>query len=171
MLRKRTYQTMASELAKEIVQLSQRQDRASPLVLIVYSRSTRYADIRNEQGTMRVTAPIEGGKLIFRVCFPDPNTTNTPIHLRQQNVNNNIELSEQTILDYDAENIEGAATCIEGYMSYRDKRDVMLFQVIDNGALGQFPLSRWTLQENQSAKTASRVQTLQKILNVLLVKS
>lgn len=162
---------MASELAKEIVQMSQRQDRASPLVLIVYSRSTRSADIRNEQETMRVTAPIENGKLILRVCFPVPNTTYTPIHLRQQNVHTNNQLAEQTILDYDADNIEGAATCIEGYMSYRDKRDVMLFQMIDNGALGQFPLSRWTLEENQSGKTASRVQTMQKILNVLLVKS
>mmetsp|Transcript_30399 Transcript_30399/g.47630 ORF Transcript_30399/g.47630 Transcript_30399/m.47630 type:complete len:164 (-) Transcript_30399:561-1052(-) len=163
---------MASELAREIVQMSQRQDKASSLVLIIYSRSTRSADIRNEHETMRVTAPIEGGKLILRVCFPVPNTAHTPIHLRQQNFHNNNQSAEQTILDYDADNIEGAATCIEGYMSYRDKRDVMLFQVIGtNGALGQFPLSRWTLEENQSGKTASRVQTLQKILNVLLVKS
>mmetsp|Transcript_18461 Transcript_18461/g.31220 ORF Transcript_18461/g.31220 Transcript_18461/m.31220 type:complete len:169 (-) Transcript_18461:591-1097(-) len=158
---------MASELAKEIVQMSQRQDRTSPLVLIVYSRSTRSRDIRNEQETMRITAPIEGGKLIFRISFPIQNYT--PI--LGNNVHDNNQLADQTILDYDADNIEGAATCIEGYMSYRDKRDVMLFQVIHNGDLGQFPLSRWTLEENQSGKTGSRVQTLQKILNVLLVKS
>lgn len=152
---------MASELAKEIVQMSQRQDRASPLVLIIYSRSTRSQDIRNEEETMRVTAPIEGGKVVFRVCFP------VRVDRRQQSDSN--KLAEQTILDYDAENIDGVAACIEGYMSYRDKRDVMLFQVIDNGALGQFPLSRWTL--DQSGNTSSRLQTLQKILNVLLVKS
>lgn len=159
---------MASELAKEIVQMSQRQDRASPLVLIVYSRSTRGQDIRNEEETMRITAPIKGGNVVFRVCFPVPNYTP---HRRQQSVHDNNQLVEQTVLDYDADNIDGAAACIEGYMSYRDKRDVMLFQVIENGALGQFPLSRWTLEENQSGNTSSRVQTLQQILNVLLVKS
>ena len=112
---------------------------------------------------MRVTAPIEGGKVVFRVCFP------VRVDRRQQSDSN--KLADQTILDYDADNVDGAAACIEGYMSYRDKRDVMLFQVVDDGALGQFPLSRWTLEENQSGNTSSRLQTLQKILNVLLVKS
>jgi len=118
---------------------------------------------------MRITAPIEGGNVLFRLCFPVPNYS--PVHRMQQSVDNNNQLAEQTVLDYDVENIDGAAACIEGYMSYRDKRDVMLFQVIDNSALGQFPLSRWTLEENLSGNTSSRVQTLQKILNVLLVKS
>lgn len=158
---------MASELAKEIVSMSQRRDRTSPLVLIVYSRSTRSRDIRNEQETMRVTAPIENGQLIFRVSFPAP--TYTPII--GYNARDSDQVVEQTILDYDADNIEGAATCIEGYMSYRDKRDVMLFPVIGNGNLGQYPMSRWTLEENQSGKTGSRVKTLQQILSVLLVKS
>ena len=158
---------MASELAKEIVSMSQRRDRTSPLVLIVYSRSTRSRDIRNEQETMRVTAPIENGQLIFRVSFPAP--TYTPII--GNNARDSDQVVEQTILDYDADNNEGAATCIEGYMSYRDKRDVMLFPVIGNGNLGQYPMSRWTLEENQSGKTGSRVKTLQQILSVLLVKS
>lgn len=158
---------MASELAKEIVSMSQRRDRASPLVLIVYSRSTRSRDIRNEHETMRVTAPIENGQLIFRVRFPVPNYS--PII--GNNARDSDQVVDQTILDYDTDNIEGAATCIEGYMSYRDKRDVMLFQVMENGNLGQYPMSRWTLEENQSGKTGSRVKTLQQILNVLLVKS
>lgn len=158
---------MASELAKEIVAMSQRRDRTSPLVLIVYSRSTRSRDIRNEQETMRITAPIENGQLIFRVCFPIQNYA--PI--LGNNLHDSNQLVEQTILDYDEGNIDGAATCIEGYMSYRDKRDVMLFQAIDNGNLGQFPMSRWTVEENQSGNTASRIKTLQQILNVLLVKS
>jgi hypothetical protein len=105
---------------------------------------------------MRVEAPIEGGKPIFRICFPLPN--------------DNDQRVQQTILNYDAANVEGAATCIEGYMSYRDKRDVMLFPIIE-GNMGPFPLSRWTLEENSSGKTCSRANTLKQIVSVLVVES
>lgn len=152
----------AEELAKEIVAMSRLRDRPSPLLLVVYSRSMRSRDIRNSQETMRIEAPVEDGKCIVRIFFPVPN---------YNNLHDSNHVVQQTILDYDAENnVAGAAACIEGYMSYRDKRDVMLFPILD-GQLGTFPLSRWTLELNESGKTASRTNTLEQILNVLLVKS
>ena len=155
---------MASELAKEIVQLSQRRDRASPLALIVYSRSTISRDIRNERENMRVTAPIEDGKLIFRICFPAPNA-----YPLGSNVDRN-QIAEQTILDFDEDNIEGAATCIEGYMTYRGKEDVMLFHFSENGDLRQLPLSRWIMDKRKAESTDERIKTLKQILRTLLVR-
>eukprot|EP00970_Alexandrium_tamarense_P008680 scaffold1657_cov182-Alexandrium_tamarense.AAC.23 len=155
----------AQDLAREIISLSQTPDRPSPLVLVVYSRSSsrgRPRDFRNENDTMRVTAPTIGGEVILRVSFPAPNYTPSigggGIGDGESQVGSRQTL--RTILEYVAwHNLEGASSCVEGYMSYRDQRDVMLFTLTENGALGSFPLARWSLEErgdNDSAKIASR---------------
>ena len=124
--------------------------------------------MRNEHNAMRITAPTENGHLILRVAFPMPNYTPAIGH----NVQNNVQ-AERTTLEYDGtNNLEGAAACIEGHMSYRDNHDIMLFKLLDNGELSANPLSRWSLsfEGERVNQTASRLQIIQQILKSLLVR-
>ena len=161
----------AADLAREVVAYNQPNDRPPRLVLVIYSRSWRGRDVRNENNTMRITAPIENGRLILRVAFPRPNDAPPAIGRHAQN---NIQAAEErTVLDYDGtNNLEGAASCIEGHMSYRDNHDVMLFNLLDNGDLGANPLARWSLsfEEERGNQTISRLRIIQQILKSLLLK-
>lgn len=117
---------------------------------------------------MRITAPTIRGELVFRISFPLTNytTLNSEGHLSMRQ-------SHRTILEYKLRDVHGAASCVEGYMSYRDQRDVMLFALNGND-LGPFPLGRWCLEEsrggsNDSGKMSSRLNVIEKILMALLV--
>eukprot|EP00804_Cyclotella_cryptica_P023743 CCRYP_011150-RA/>CCRYP_011150-RA protein AED:0.34 eAED:0.34 QI:276/1/1/1/0/0/3/337/168 len=165
----------ASDIAKEIITFTKRTDRPSPLVLIIYSRSSLSSrgprDFRNENDTMRITAPTVRGDIVFRVSFPLTNYTAV-----NSSGNLSIQQSQRAVLEYNArDNLPGAASCVEGYMTYRDQRDVMLFTLEENGTdLGPFPLGRWCLEDSRSGssdtgKISSRLTVLQQILMSLLV--
>lgn len=164
---------MAADLAREIISQSQLRCRPSPLALVVYSRSLSGRILRNENETMRITAPIDRGQLILRVSFPVPNYA-PAIGRNIQHQNDDDNQLQRTMLEYNArEDLEGAASCVVGYMSYRDQRDVMMFSVMANGDLGPFPLARWSLDESscpESGHTAYRLQIVQQILRALLVR-
>lgn len=165
----------ASDIAKEIITLTKRIDRSSPLVLIIYSRSSLSSrgprDFRNENDTMRITAPTSNGDITFRISFPLTNYTalNTSGNLSMQQ-------AQRTVLEYNArDNLSGAASCVEGYMTYSDQRDVLLFSLEENGTdLGPLPLARWCLEDSRSGssdtgKISSRLYVLQQVLMSLLV--
>ncbi|KAL7482330.1 hypothetical protein ACHAW6_008004 [Cyclotella cf. meneghiniana] len=165
----------ASDIAKEIITLTKRTDRQSPLALIVYSRSSLSSrgprDFRNENDTMRITAPTINGDIIFRISFPLTNYT-----ALNASGNLSIQQSQRTVLEYNARhNVQGAASCVEGYMTYRDQRDVVLVTLEENGTdLGPFSLGRWCLEDSRggssdAAKTSSRLNVMQQILMSLLV--
>ena len=163
----------AKDLAREVVAYTQPRDRLSPLVLVVFCRSWRGRDVRNENNTMRITAPIENGCLILRIIFPTPNYAPTLGHNVQNNVRLEERTLERTVLDYDGtNNLEGAASCIEGHMSYRDNHDIMLFNLLSSGDLGPNPLSRWSLsfEVERGNHTTSRLQIIQQILRSLLLR-
>jgi hypothetical protein len=163
----------ARDIAHEIVTLTKQPDRTTPQVLVVYSRSTSSSsrgprDFRNENETMRITAPTVNGNVLFRISYPLTNyTTLDPdghLSMRQ---------SQRTVIEYKVDNIQGAAACVEGYMTYRDQRDVMLF-VLNGNDLGPFPLGRWCLEEGRggssdSQKMSCRLNVIQQILISLLV--
>jgi hypothetical protein len=163
----------ARDIAQEIVTLTKQPDRASPQVLVVYSRSTSSSsrgprDFRNENDTMRITAPRVNGDTIFRISYPLTNYTTLSAdgHLSMRR-------SQRTVMEYKLENVQGAAACVEGYMAYRDQRDVMLF-VLNGNDLGPFPSGRWCLEEGRggssdSQKMSSRLNVIQQILMSLLV--
>eukprot|EP00956_Cyclotella_meneghiniana_P031001 scaffold80153_cov77-Cyclotella_meneghiniana.AAC.3 len=164
----------ARDIASEIITLTKQPDKPSPLVLVVYSRSTSSSsrgprDFRNENETMRITAPTIDGEVIFRISFPLTNytTVDSEGHL------SNMRQSQRTVLEYKLDNIQGAASCVEGYMSYRDQRDIMLFPL--NGSdLGPFPLGRWCFDEsrgglNDPKKLNLRLTVIQQVLLSLLV--
>mmetsp|Transcript_4640 Transcript_4640/g.8247 ORF Transcript_4640/g.8247 Transcript_4640/m.8247 type:complete len:161 (+) Transcript_4640:259-741(+) len=158
----------ATDLAREVVAYTQPRDRPSALVLVVYSRSWRGRDVRNENNTMRITAPVENGHLLLRVAFPAPNNAPTIGH----NAHDPVQ-TVRTVVEYDgSNNLEGAASCIEGHMSYRGNDDIMLFALLDNAELGPDPLARWSLsfEEERGNRTASRLQIIQQILRSLLVR-
>lgn len=163
----------AKDIAKEIVTLTKQPDRPSPLVLIVYSRSTSSAsrgprDFRNENDTMRITAPRTSGEIVFRISYPltSYTTLNSEGHLSMRQ-------SHRTVIEYKQNDIQGAASCVEGYMSYRDQRDIMLF-TLNGRELGPFPLGRWCLEESRcgssdSIKMNSRLDVIRQILMSLLI--
>ena len=163
----------ARDIAREIVTMTKPPDRPAHHVLIVFSRSTSSSsrgprDFRNENDTMRITAPTVNGEVIFRISYPLTNytTLNTDGHLSMRQ-------SRRTVLEYTSSNVQGAAACVEGYMTYRDQRDIMLF-TLDGTELGPFPLGRWCLDESRggstdSAKMSSRLNVIQQILTSLLV--
>ena len=159
----------ARDLAREVVAYAQPQDRSSPLVLVVYCPTWRGRDVRNEHITMRITAPVENGRLILRLTFPTPNYTPT---LGQNDAQNDNVSSARIILEYDGvNNLEGAASCIEGFMTCRANYGMMLFKMSENGNLGPISLAKWDLsfQEERGNQTASRLQIIQQILRSLLV--
>lgn len=117
---------------------------------------------------MRITAPVENGCLILRIAFPIPNYAPTI----GQNAQNDVQ-HERTTLEYDGiNNLEGAASCIEGHMSYRNNPDIMMFQLLNNGELGANPLTRWSLsfEAEGGNQTSSRLKIIQQILRSLLVQ-
>lgn len=164
----------ARDIASEIITLTKQPDRPSPLVLVVYSRSTSSSsrgprDFRNENDTMRITAPTVDGEVIFRISYPLTNytTLDSDGHL------SNMRQSQRTVMEYTHDNIRGAASCVEGYMSYRDQRDVMLFSLNGSG-LGPFPLGRWCLDVsrgglNDPKMMNLRLSIIQQVLMSLLV--
>lgn len=105
--------------------------------------------------------------------MPNYTPANTIAGHNNQNNSQSIRI-QRTVLDYSArDNMEGAVACIEGHMSYRDHRDVMLFTLTENGDLGPFPLARWSMEDSGSrepGKAVSRLQVLQHILKSLLVR-
>ena len=163
----------AQDIAKEIVTMTKQTDRPSPLILVVYSRSTSSSsrgpcDFRNENDTMRITAPTVDGEIIFRISFPltSYTTLNSQGHLSMRQ-------SHRTVLEYKQNDLHGAASCVEGYMSYRDQPDVMLF-TWDGLSLGPFPLGRWCLEErrgrmNDFVMMSSKLSVIEHILLSLLV--
>ena len=123
---------MATDLAKEIIFQSRPRDRPSSLALVIYSRATG-RDLWSEHENMRITAPIDDGEHVLRIIFPVPNYN----HAIDQN--NQISLLERAKLEYNArDNIEGAASCIEGFMSYTDQRDVMMFTLMKTEIWARF---------------------------------
>jgi hypothetical protein len=117
---------------------------------------------------MRITAPVVNGESVFRVSFPLTNYTAV-----NSSGNLSVQQSQRTVLDYKRENVGGAAACVEGYMTHRDQRDVMLF-TLENGELGPFPLGRWCLEDgrggsSEGAKISYRLDVLRQILMSLLV--
>lgn len=159
----------AMDLAREVVTYSQRRDRPSSLVLVVYDRTGRGIERRDEKSTMRITAPIENGRLIFRVSFPQ---------FRPPAWSNSIPTGapavERIVLEYDgSNNLEGAAACIEGHMTHRLMNNVMLFNILEGGVggLGPDPLAMWSLSfgEERGNKTTARLQIIQQMLRSLLV--
>lgn len=163
---------MASDLAREIIAKTQLHDRSSPLVLIVYSRSLSGRIIRNESETMRITAPAHQGRIVIRISFPNPNFAAAATQTQRDGDRHNPS-RQQTVLDYDATTcLEGAASCVVGYMSYRDHQDIMMFLLESDGKLGQCPLARWSLDDNSSpgaATTSHKIQITQQILRAILV--
>ncbi|KAL7466081.1 hypothetical protein ACHAXS_006378 [Conticribra weissflogii] len=163
---------MASDLAREIITHTQILDRPSPLVLVVYSRSLSGRILRNEFETMRITAPVDRGRIVLRISFPAMNISPTAVQTHGEEDDQNPS-RQRTVLDYDAKTcLEGAASCVVGYMSYRDHHDVMMFLLESDGELGQLPLAKWSLDDNSfsDAGTASyKIQTTQPILRSLLV--
>lgn len=159
----------ATDLARQVAAFNQPADRPSPLVLVVFSQRWRGLDIRNRNLTMRITAPIEDGRLVLRIVFPTPNYTPT---IGRNNAETNVQ-TEGATLEYDgSNNLEGAAACIEGHMALRDVHDIMLFDFLDDGELGANPLSRWSLcfEGERGNQTSSRLHILQQILRSLSVR-
>mmetsp|Transcript_17949 Transcript_17949/g.37530 ORF Transcript_17949/g.37530 Transcript_17949/m.37530 type:complete len:165 (+) Transcript_17949:44-538(+) len=163
---------MASDLAREIIAQTQLHDRSSPLVLVVYSRSLSGRILRNELETMRITAPVHQGRIVIRISFPIPNFTATAVQTQRDGDGHNPS-RQQAVLDYDATTcLEGTASCVVGYMTHRDHRDIMMFFLESEGKLGQFPLARWSLDDNSSPGagiTSYKIQITQQILRAILV--
>ena len=151
----------AQDLAREVVAYNNPRDRPSSLVLVVFCRSWRGRDVRNENHTMRITAPIEDGRILLRIVFP------TIIHEGNHTVQTN-----KTVLEYDAtSNTEGAASCIEGFCTCRDNHEIIMFKLLEDGELGAEPLTRWSLSfpKEKDNQTTTRLQIIQQILRSLLV--
>ncbi len=98
--------------------------------------------------TLQVTAPVENGRQILRVdipAYPRPR-------------------SWRTVLDYDATNLEGVASCIEGYMFNNDLDELRLFEV--TGGLSRDCLvGTWSLLKDNEIQS----QRIPHILKSLLV--
>lgn len=155
----------AADLAREVVAYNQLRDRPSPLVLVVYSRMWRgQLGVRNRAVTMRITSPIENGQLMLRVSFP-------PLGANGHGLD---DQGGRAVLEYDAvNNLEGVASCIEGYMTHSGNYDMILFVLLENGDLGPNPLGKWHLDQvgdGGHCRTATRIQILQQILRSLLVR-
>ena len=102
--------------------------------------------------------------LSFRVVFPLSNRTTV---FRSHNAQNYDvqQMEERTILEYNgSNNLEGAASCIEGHISCSGNCGIMLFRLLDDSSgLGQNALTRWSLsfEEERGNQIASRLQIMQ----------
>ncbi len=128
----------ASDLAREIVTYNMLPDRTSPLALVV-----GYHLIAGS--TFVVTAPIENGRQILRVIYPQRNWAK---------------------IDYDCHNLEGVAICIDAQMIARETTWIELIsgrpRVMDD------ELSSWQVNVNDESR-AIRIQEIKQILTSLLV--
>ena len=144
----------AADLAREVCTFDHRRDRPSPLVLIVCPiGATRLL----KETAFKITAPVEDGRQIIRCdipAFPPPR-------------------SRRTVLDYDRTNLDGAASCIEGYMLNNNVHELrlLLLEVSDGGWFENDRLvGRWTFAQESQIQNGSRLISIQSILKSLFTR-
>jgi len=128
----------ASDLAREIVTYNMLPDRTSPLALVVGGHLIAGS-------TFAVTAPIENGRQILRVIYPQRNWAK---------------------IDYDCHNLEGVAICIDAQMIARETTWIELIKQSERPRVMDDELSSWQVNDESRA---IRIQEIKQILTSLLV--
>ena len=138
----------AADLAREVCSYNNLLDRPSRLVLAVCPiESIRVP----KEIIFQVTAPVVNGCRILRCEIPPSPPSR----------------SWRMVIDYDATNLEGAASCIEGYMLSNNFHELRLLEVTEGRYANDGLVGKWSLMKKNELQS----QRIPQILKSLLVRN